>query len=289
MNYRKVNRKSSTILPTFGYALLPSCLIMIAAGCGGGGQNAITSPTPTPTPVISNTVAVTFLAPMPVAVAEQIGAGNWTSTSLPVSGILPVGLPSGTTQYGVAFLCTRTASGSPVNNEWIVEADLKDGSSYSLQLCNPNSPVSPPTGNISGSVDATAISGTNSLDIFVNGSGDIFENATTASFNMTVPTGTADVYAVAYDNTATILAMKIVRSQSVRGSANGGSPITLTANDAVTLQPISAVNAPSGGFSAPATIPPPAYVSAHGSFLVGIGFSDSTKYAVVLCCRCATG
>jgi hypothetical protein len=278
MNYRKLNRKSSTILPTFGYALLPSCLIMIAAGCGG--QNAITSPTPTPTPVISNTVAVTFLAPMPVAIAEQIGADNWRSTSLPGSGILTVGLPSGTTQYGVAFLCTRTASGSPVNNEWIIEADLKDGSSYSLQLCNPNSPVSPPLGNISGSVDATVISGTNSLDIFVNGLGDIFENATTTSFNMTVPTGTADVYAVAYDNTATILAMKIVRSQTVPGIANGGSPITLTANDAVTLQPISVVNAPSG-FSAPSTNPPPAYVSAHGSFLVGIGFSDSTKYAAV--------
>jgi hypothetical protein len=34
MNYRKLNRKSSTILPTFGYAVLPSCLIMIAADEG---------------------------------------------------------------------------------------------------------------------------------------------------------------------------------------------------------------------------------------------------------------
>ena len=97
---------------------------------------------------------------------------------------------------------------------------------------------------------------------------------------MTVPTGIADVYAVAYDNKATILAVKIRRSQTVPGITNGGSPITLTANDAVTLQPISVVNAPSG-FSAPSTNPSPAYVSAHGSFLAGIGFSDSTKYAAV--------
>ena len=62
---------------------------------------------------------------MPVAIAEQIGADNWTSTSLPGSSILTVGLPSGTTQYGVAFLCTRTASGSPVNSEWIIEPDLR--------------------------------------------------------------------------------------------------------------------------------------------------------------------
>jgi hypothetical protein len=279
MNYPKLTRKSS-ILQSLSYVLLPAGLIMIAAGCGGG-QNAMTSPTPTPTPVISNTVAVTFLAPMPVAVAEQIGAGNWTSASLPGSGVLTVGLPSGTTRYGIAFLCTRTASGSPVNNEWIIEADLRDGSAYSLQMCNPNSPVTPTTGNISGSVDATAISGTFSLDIFLQGSGAIFENATTASFNTTVPTGTADLYAVAYDNTATILAMKILRSQTVPGTANGGNTITLTASDAVTLQPISVVNAPSGGFSAPQTNPPPAYVSAHGGFQVGIGFVDSTKYAVV--------
>jgi hypothetical protein len=79
-----------------------------------------------------------------------------------------------------------------------------------------------------------------------------------------------------------LLAMKIVRGQSVPGIANGGNPITVGASDAITTSiPISLANIPAGGFSAPLMVPFPSYVSAHGSAPVGVGFPLATQYAVV--------
>jgi hypothetical protein len=79
-----------------------------------------------------------------------------------------------------------------------------------------------------------------------------------------------------------LLAMKIVRVQTVPGIANGGNPITVGASDAITTSmPISLANIPAGGFSAPLMVPFPSYVSAHGSAPVGVGFPLATQYAVV--------
>ena len=108
------------------YLLVP-CLVIISVGCDGGYQTSTNMPTPTPTPGPTNTVSVTFASPMPVAVAEKIGTGNWTATSLAAGGNLPVALPAGTTRYAVAFLCTWTRTGTPVSVAWVIEADLKDG------------------------------------------------------------------------------------------------------------------------------------------------------------------
>lgn len=91
-----------------------------------------------------------------------------------------------------------------------------------------------------------------------------------------------DAYAVAFNSSNVPLAMKVVRSQTVPGAANGGSPITLSPSDAITtLQPISIANVPAA-FNPPTIIHFPSYVTANGSFPVEIGGSFiPTQYAVV--------
>jgi hypothetical protein len=91
-----------------------------------------------------------------------------------------------------------------------------------------------------------------------------------------------DAYAAAFSSSNVPLAMKVVRSQTVPGTANSGSPITLTAADAITtLNPISIVNGATG-LNPPTIIHFPSYVTANGSFPVEIGGSFiPTQYAVV--------
>ena len=258
--------------------LLAITLLAIATGCGGGGAQSV-GPTPTPTPA-SGTIAVSFAAPTPVAVAEKIGAGNWMAASLPSSGPLMLQLPAGTTQYGVAFACT---SGTTINQQVVIQADIRDGNAYTLQECG-SGPVAPATGSISGSFDATAIPGTSSVDISVdNFSTGITFATTTGPFNITTAqVGVTDVFAVAFDSAHTLLAMKIVRSQTVPGVANGGNPITLAASDVIPgSMPISIVNAPAG-FNPPNVIHFPSYITANGGYAIGIGANPfvPTGYSV---------
>jgi hypothetical protein len=270
--------------------LILSFLMIISIGCWGGGQNPAPTPTPTqspapvptPTPNQPNTVAVTFLGQAPVAVAEKIGAGNWTSTSLPITGPLQVQLPAGTTQYGIAFVCESVQTATQVNVEWILQADVNDGSSYSLQLCQSNNLSAPPSGTFAGSYDASAIPGAATVNVNMNDdSRGAFFNTATGAFNISAVAGTTDVYATVFDSLNTILAMKIVRSQTVPGIANGGNPITVAASDAVTVQPISLANV-SPTFALVIMVPYPSLVTARGSSPVGMhGFPLATQYAVL--------
>lgn len=247
-------------------ALLDMALLVIFTGCGGGSQPG--GPTPTPTPA-ANSVAISFAAPTPVAVAEKIGAGNWMAASLPSSGPLMLQLPPGTTQYGVAFNCT---SGTVSNEQVVIQADIRDGNAYTLELCASNAGLST-TGSLTGSFDATAIPGTTRVDISIdNFSTGATSASQTGSFNITTAqVGVTDIFAVAFDSLHTLLAMKIVRSQMVPGVANSGNPITLAASDAIpATMPISIVNAPAG-FNPPSVIHFPSYVTANGSYAIGIG------------------
>jgi hypothetical protein len=207
-----------------------------------------------------------------VAFAEKIGPGNWTAASSS-GGQLVVQLPSGTTQYGVAFVCTSVRSGTQVKQQFIIQADLKDGTAYTLQSCLPDLTLPLPTGSLTGSFDATAIAGTSEVDISVDNFSTGASSATpTGSFNITTAqVGVTDAFAVAFNSSHTLLAMKVVRAQTVPGVANGGSPITLAASDAIPASmSISVVNAPAG-FNPPTVDHFPSYVTANGSYAIGIG------------------
>ena len=189
-------------------------------------------------------------------------------------------LPPGTTQYGVAFNCTL---GTAANRAIVIQADIRDGSAYTLQLCE-SAGVASATGSLSGSFDATAIAGATRVDISIdNFSTGATSAAPTGSFNIpTAQVGVTDLFAVAFDSSHTLLAMKIVRSQTVPGVANGGNPITLAATDAIpTTMPIAIVNAPVG-FNPPSVIHFPSYVTANGSYAIGIGANPfiPTGYSV---------
>lgn len=151
-------------------SLLAIVLLAMATGCGSGGaQPLIPTPTPTPpatpspTPVAANTVAVAFAAPTPALVAAKVGGGNWTVMPVPSGAPLMVQLPAGTTQYAIAMLCVAAQNGLQVNTEWILEADMKDATSFTLRLCEPASP--PPTGSFAGSVDDSAIAGATTVSV----------------------------------------------------------------------------------------------------------------------------
>jgi hypothetical protein len=286
-NYSAVSRatlpKENIPMPrSLWIVVLVSSLVIIATGCAGGsGQTMV--PTPTPTPDSSQYVSVAFAAPAPIAVAEKIGSGNWTTASLPANGPLVVQLPSGTTNYGVAFSCSSVRSGTQVKEEFVIEADVKDGSSYILQLCLSDTPVPPATGSFTGSFDATGVAGAGAVNVNLNDDSRaaLFFNTTISSFNITAIAGTTDAFTTVSDSAGTILAMKVLRSQTVPGVANGGSPITVGASDAVTLQPITLANV-SPSFTLVVMVPFPSFVTANGSSPVGTkGFPVATEYAVL--------
>jgi hypothetical protein len=219
-----------------------------------------------------------------VAFAQKIGAGNWTAAS-PSGGQLVVQLPSGTTQYGVAFVCTSVRSGTRGNQQVIIQADLKDGTAYTLQSCLPDLTLPLPTGSLTGSFDATAIAGTSEVDISVDNFSTGASSLTpTGSFNITTAqVGVTDAFAVAFNSSHTLIGMKIVRSQIIPGVANGGNPITLAASDAVTTSmPISLANVPAG-FPQVFGIHFPSYVTANGGYAIATGFNGfiPTGYSVV--------
>ena len=63
--------------------------------CGGGGGN--------PT-----TVTYTFTGAMPTAVATKIGTGAYTQAAV-ASGAVSISVPSGTSNYSIAWVCPADA------------------------------------------------------------------------------------------------------------------------------------------------------------------------------------
>ena len=266
---------------SFWTVIVVSSLLIISTGCGGGSSVATPGPTPTPAP---SSVTIAFAAPTPVAFAQKIGSGNWTAASSS-GGQMVLQLPFGTTQYGVAFVCQSVRSGTAVDQQFIIQADLKDGNAYTLQQCLPDLSGTPPAATFTGSFDASAIAGASQVEISVdNFSSNLVAATLTGSFNMTTAqVGVTDAFAVAYDSAHTLLGMKIVRSQIIPGVANGGNPITLAASDAVTTSmPISYANIPAG-FPQVFGIHFPSYVTANGSYAIGISTGNPllpTGYSV---------
>ncbi len=237
---------SSGFLRVSILAVLP----VLAAGCGGtvsGSGSSGGSPT---------TVKMTFTPATPTAVAVQIGAGAYTTQTLS-SGVLSFSLPSGTSTYAVAYICTPAAlteNGQQyaTTMETVVEASTADATSlveqcfYNLQSGAAALPPGP-TAALAVSINASAIPSAASLLVVAtngkNGTQQSFSTAS-ASGSFAAPQGTDRVEIFVLDANGSLVAARNVSSQAVPGSLNGGTTIVLGAADETQPKAISYGNVP---------------------------------------------
>ena len=229
----------------------------------------------------------------PAALATQIGSGSYTAATL-ASGKLTLSIPSGTTNFAVAYLCVI----SPYAEQTILEASTLDGTSISAPYCASTATL--PTGTLTGSADASAISGANAVGITANNGGGIayqtsLLTGTSATLNVSVQSGTDRVAVAAYNVTPsnpitfnsadTLLAVRNFDGVAVPGAVNGGNTVTLAAADEVTLQPITYKNVP-GGFPSPTAS---AYYewSDGGQFI--LSSAATTQYPAIPAAAAETG
>jgi hypothetical protein len=251
-------------------ALVPGLL----AGCGGGssivgtgGGGGGNNPT---------TVTFTFKGAAPTAVAAKIGTGGFTAQTLS-SGILTLSLPSGTTKFAVAFVCSPPQT-IPTPFQYVIEADTADGTSFN-DSCSSNQPIGQ-TGTLTGNVDASAISGVAGIEIAaLNGQSFAFGGPfSTSNFSVSAPAGTdrveivavADLYAHGFLVGQNVVAAKNFDNQPVPGALNGGNPVVLGAADQTTPQPITYSNVPSG-------FAPPTTLVAFGGVVGGFGLTTDAS------------
>lgn len=218
---------------------LPVCasLIALLTGCGGSNGTSLT------TGGNPQTVAFTFTGGTPTAAAVQTGTSSFSAATLQ-SNALNVSVPSGTTNYSMAYVC-------PVSNgftgEFVIQASTKDGSAFTLSCYGQN------MGSATGSADATAISNAANILVYSGNVNSGSVGSTNGTFNFNLPAGSVDVAVVAVDGATppNVLAVKILRSQTIPGALNGGAPIVFQASDETTFQPIAVTNVPAGFFNPP--------------------------------------
>src|SRR6185437_14297378 len=107
-------------------------MLLASAGCGGGSGGA--GSTGLPGPGDSNPTVVTFKfnSGTPSAVAARVGSGAFTAQTLS-AGALSLSIPSGTSNFAVAFVCTLTLNGlAQIPEQFVFEASTADGSSFNL-------------------------------------------------------------------------------------------------------------------------------------------------------------
>jgi hypothetical protein len=227
-------------LQPFLFIVVSACI----AGCGGSSSGHSGGGGGT-----STTVSVSFASGAPAVVAAKIGTGAFQAQSL-TAGKLTLSIPSGTTDFAVAYVCSAP---SILAVEHIYEATLTDGTSFTLPCVVPQDRG--PTGALTGNVDMAAISEARQLGLAVsNGSlATTFTTAADTAFNLTAPAGTDRVEVLAYDapspglgTTTTLLAARNFDNQAVPGSLNGGAQVVLAPADRTTFQPITYTNVPAG-------------------------------------------
>jgi len=228
-----------------------------AAGGGTGGSGSNGGPT---------TVTIKFSGATPTAVAAQIGSGSFTPMSV-TSNALTLTLPAGTDKFAVAYVCqTVNGAGSAQTTSTFqnaIEASTLDGTSFS-QGCG-SSPLSN-TATLTGDVDGSAISGVNYVGVTAgngNSSQGYFLSGSSSNFSLSMPEGTDRLALGGYVYTSTnqlgansvwtLGAIRNFEGVAVPGAVNGGSTVVLGASDAVSQQPITYKNVPSG-YSSPNTV-----------------------------------
>ena len=239
------------------FLFLASVFPFLMTGCGGGGNSGGGGSTGGGADNNPTLVSFTFNAGTPTTVAAKIGQGAFTAKTLS-SGELSLSIPSGTTDYAVAYMCELS---STPNVEYVFEGSTADGSGILLPCLGPFPQTA--TATLTGSVDASAIAGASLVSVAVaDGSiGFVGGVAPVSSFSLlNVPAGNDRVVLLASSSpvaqgsvtTFNTLAAKSFSGQIVPGPLNGGAPVVLGSADATTSQPVSYGNIPTG-YSAPYT------------------------------------
>lgn len=253
-----------------GFILVPVLAVGAGflAGCGAGSGTGGSSGGGGGTGQNPTTVTVKVTGTTPAAVATRIGTGSFSAAAIQ-SGSLTITIPAGTSTFAVAYACppsTATVGTTQYSSalENVLEASTSDGTSFTM-YCSPATATGS-TGILTGSVDASAIAGANYVGVAAGGGGagnEYFLSGTSANFSETVPAGSDRAAVGAYVETAsyplgantafTLAALRSFSGVTVPGSLNNGNTVVLGAADAVTMQPITYKNLPSG-YAAPKTV-----------------------------------
>jgi len=144
--------------------------LLLIAGCGGssgGGSGSGSGGGGNPT-----TVTFAISGGTPTAVATSTGSGSFTAATL-TAGKLTLSLPSGTTNFAVAFVCPpephTTTPPFQQTNQYVFQASTLDGTSFS-EPC-PTTPATGTTGTLTGTVNATAVPKASFLNVLAYGGG----------------------------------------------------------------------------------------------------------------------
>jgi hypothetical protein len=251
----------------------PALVLLLIAGCGGGsgaGLGTTGGGGGNPTTV---TIAFTGIGSTPL-VAAKIGSGVFTAQTLN-AGTLNLSIPSGTSNYAVAFLCPS----QPLLSEEIVwEASIADGTSISLGC--PSEPGQ--TGTLGVSLDASAIPGVVHFDIDAqNSNASLWEGASgpIANVSFPEPAGNDRVLVLAFNGLIpwSPVAAKNFDNQTVPGNLNGGNTVVFGAADKTRSEAITYNNVPSG-FSIPST-----YITLEMGGVGGVPFASgvTTQYSAL--------
>jgi len=246
-------RSASHFLFFIFVASVCSCGGSIGAGNLGIGAGNPSASTPT-------TVTFTITGVTPTNVATKIGSGPFTTVS-PKSGVVNITVPSNETAFAIAYFCTVSLSPSgnapsEVREQDVFEATTLDGNSFS-GACLPGFGSSSATApaQLTGSIDASAVSGVSSLVVAAGNVDFNFPFTNASSFGFATASGTDRVLVLAYDNVSsppalsgstTLEAAKSFANQTVPGALNGGNTVVLGLQDETTPVAISFGNLPSG-------------------------------------------
>ena len=241
-------------------------ILPLIAGCGGNAGSTAGGGGGSPT-----AVTFSFSVGAPSAVAAKIGSGSYTAQSLN-SGKLSLSIPSGTTSFAVAYVCTVRSS---VVFQEVFEASTADGSSFTLPCAASSS--SKQTGTLSANLDATGIPQATAVSVAAeNGDFLVMAGAPfSASFSFSAPAGSDRIEVLAYNSvsqglpsSSSLVAARNFDNQAVPGTLNGGNQIILGPADETSQQSITYTNIPAG-YSAPYT--------AVNYLMGGVGFPVSTS------------
>ena len=240
------------------------------AGCGGGSNNGGGGNTGGGNPT---TVTYDFSSgPAPSAVATQIGTGAFTQAAIS-AGKLTVSIPDGETNYTVVYACpTYTISDVAQNFEGVIRANIQDGSSFS-RTCK-GLPSSTSTDMATLQVNPAAIPG--AAYVSVQGSAQPWTSGT-LSVSTLMTAGNSDIAVYVADASGKVLAVRILRNQTIPGVLNGGNPVVFETSDETQLEAISYSSVPAGFSAAPPSIQ---FNTADGA-VVPLGIDVTTQYPAI--------